>query len=201
MRKQGKTKTILYTTTLGVFALLVALIVSVGNLPAEQRRSTVLREVFQTWAPVGDTWSEVLGNADTVARVKLVGKRYRVLDDDTYVITQYRAEVLEYFKTDNQASGRTLELYRRGGVIKNERGQRIKYSSRGFPDYLLEEEYVVFLQWDRNVGAYATMGPNATFRLDRAEDRVVTPGTSQFARAQYNRTIDSMLARIRSASQ
>lgn len=174
--------------TVGMLILSVSL-----SLSAQQRDLVEMRALF---APAPRTWSEAIDLAPVVARVKLLDRQYRV--HDSLVITQYTAEVLEYVKADG-AGSRTLQIYRLGGLVRDERGKETKYSVRGYPDFRVGEEYLVFLEWNGAIAAFSPRGPDVTFRLDRESGRVYTSGTSDFARSQNERTIASMMAHVRTS--
>ena len=171
----------------------LAMLVLCGAGGAAQQRE--LREIIMEFGAAPTSWSEALDSAPVVARVKLLDKHYRTINDGLVTITQYTAEVLEYFKAGTAVS-RTIQVYRWGGLRKEGR-REIKTSVQGYPDFFVGEEHVLFLDWNSDVGAYSTKGPNYAYRLDRETGRVYTAGTSPFAVRQRGRTISSMLAHLR----
>lgn len=177
--------------------VLVLLLLGCGSSVFAQDRELV--ELRTHYGPAPSTWGEAIEAAQVVARVRLLDRQYRIAQSGN-VLTQYTAEVLEYFKAQG-AGSLTLQVYRQGGIKKEADGRAVKYSIRGYPDFLVGEEYLLFLDWNAAVAAFATRGPNLAFRLDRESNRVYTSGKSEFALRQNERTIASMMAHVRTASR
>ena len=113
------------------------------------------------------TLSEAVERAEVIAVVKMLRSRHGVQVVPGHGVesatTHYTAEVLEVLKASDVRQRDRIEILRQGGVITRD-GTSTKYYDPSFPDYVLDGEYVVFLEWDEPHGVYVPLGgPELTY--------------------------------------
>jgi len=124
------------------------------------------------------TWPGAVAGAEMIAVVRIVDRDYEIRVNESgreYVVTRYTAEVRELLKGEPVRRRDRLEIARQGGVM-TEDGAVVKYYDPKFPDYVIGDEYVVFLLWNPATDGYAPYaGPVLTYRLDWTSQRVICP--------------------------
>ena len=121
----------------------------------------------------------MIADADLVVVGRLVGGDGRYEPDGIHVLTSHRVKVTEviHIKSGLTPPGEELMFVRNGGDI--DEGTRVKrVVEDGFPALANGHQYVLFLFWNRALGAWKpAFGPDSV--LDVTSGKVLSPGQSK----------------------
>lgn len=154
-----------------------------------------------------NSWSDLSARADAVVKISFSGySTLRIplnLSNRTgqLTFTRYDGEVSEVFKNSAPHPIRgELSVFRRGGIFDTPQG-RIKEVEKGFPDWIMGEDYVLFVRWlGGSINGYGILyGANGTFHL-RQGGVVDSPGKAPFSHAQGGKSVQALVTEVRAAA-
>ena len=195
----------------------VGLVLTVAMLPvaslavqhpvSSKKLTTVTIPPGDSVGPPPHSWSDLAARADAVVKISFSG--YSTLGiplnlptrTAQLTFTRYDGAVSEVFKNSPAHPIRgELSVFRRGGIFDTPHG-RIKEVEHGFPDWIMGEDYVLFVRWlGGSINGYGiAYGANGTFHL-RQGGVVDSPGKAPFSHAQGGKSVQALVAEIRAAT-
>jgi hypothetical protein len=163
--------------------------------------------------PPPATWAALAAKSDAVVRVRFTA--YDTVHvaftpprpipsgektPRTMTYTRYSGDLIEVLKDSVAVPVRTpLAILRRGGIIDTPT-QRIKEVVRGFPDWILGNEFVLFLKWSGSPinGFVVLHEADGTLHL-RQDGTVDSPGVAPLVRSARGKPVEGVLREIRTA--
>jgi hypothetical protein len=174
--------------------ILVAISVLALRGEAGSQEQLEIRKMFLCGTIPPASLFEAVVDAEAVVRVRLIDQRYGMLEG-SMPTTHFTADVIEHVKT-RRGTPPSLQIYRFGGVAHTPEGS-YRLVASGYPDFAAGEEYILFLDWNENVGAFSTRGPDLAFLVDSATDVVLPLGGSGLSTRLRGRSAGEVMAELR----
>jgi hypothetical protein len=142
-----------------------------------------------------DTLTDMIVESQLVVRGRVTGTSPR--DAPPVTRTAYRLEVIELLRANDSRAfdARPIDIIRSGG--DRDRGTYIEHAyEAGFPPFEIGHEYVLFLVWNNDFGAWVpAFGPDSAY--DLTSGVLDSPGKASVTSTLRGMAVPDFLDRIR----
>lgn len=168
-------------------------------LVRDQQKPTIITEVRVDRAAPAATLAAAVRSAPAIALVTVLSSRLFQPPNGATIRTVYAVRVDDVIKPQTMLTG-FVDVYRVGGEI--DEGAHInKYVEVGFPPYVLNRQYVLFMNFNTYFEMFQpTGGPDASYEIN-ASGQVVPMGPSLLAQAQRGKSASAFVAELKAIVQ